>query len=221
MMMIMGMMMTRIFRRKIVCWSFTWFIHLAYDDPVIWWFSCTKSWIDSPIAKRSSRPSNLIGIKITFWEKMVCFTKLTPRTPPSVIHGWKATDLLYEMVRRKNYWRNPISRQNFANALAENHNLKLEVCHKSMLRSPKLEVPSIFCHFSWPNSVFKGGRKYSLLNIFFEYSGERSWCWGQLRLKCSPYFVLSILYFIHSVSVIFTPILYSRVCKMYSLIIQQ
>ena len=48
--------------------------------------------------------------------------------PPSVIHGWKATDLLYEMVRRKNYWRNPISRQNFANALAENHNLKLEVC---------------------------------------------------------------------------------------------
>ena len=48
--------------------------------------------------------------------------------PPSVIHGWKATDLLYEMVRRKNYWRNPISRQNFANALAVNHNLKLEVC---------------------------------------------------------------------------------------------
>ena len=29
-------------------------------------------------------------------------------------------------------------------------------CHKSMLRSPKLEVPSIFYHFSWPNSVFKG-----------------------------------------------------------------
>ena len=128
MMMIMGMMMTRIFRRKIVCWSFTWFIHLAYDDPVIWWFSCTKSWIDSPIAKRSSRPSNLIGIKITFWEKMVCFTKLTPRTPPSVIHGWKATDLLSQMVKRKNYLLNPISRQNFADALAENHNLKLEVC---------------------------------------------------------------------------------------------
>ena len=64
---------------------------------------------------------------------MVCFTKLTPRTPPSVIHGWKATDLLYEMVRRKNYWRNPISRQNFANALAVNHNLKLEVCHRTFI----------------------------------------------------------------------------------------
>ena len=60
---------------------------------------------------------------------MVCFTKLTPRTPPSVIHGWKATDLLSQMVKRKNYLLNPISRQNFANALAENHNLKLEVCH--------------------------------------------------------------------------------------------
>ena len=65
----------------------------------------------------------------TFWEKMVCFTKLTPWTPPSVIHGWKAMDLLYEMVKRKNYLLNPISRQNFADALAENHNLKLEVCH--------------------------------------------------------------------------------------------
>ena len=57
------------------------------------------------------------------------FHRIDPTTPPSVKHGWKATDLLYEMVRRKNYWRNPISRQNFANALAENHNLKLEVCH--------------------------------------------------------------------------------------------
>ena len=34
------------------------------------------------------------------------------------------------MVKRKNYLLNPISRQNFADALAENHNLKLEVCLK-------------------------------------------------------------------------------------------
>ena len=65
-----------------------------------------------------------------FWEKMVCFTKLTSQTPPSVIHGWKATDLLSQMVKRKNHLLNPITRQNFADALAENHNLKLEVCHK-------------------------------------------------------------------------------------------
>ena len=59
---------------------------------------------------------------------MVCFTKLTPRTPPSAIHGWKATHLLFQMEKRKNYLLNPISRQNFANAFAVNHNLKLEVC---------------------------------------------------------------------------------------------
>ena len=28
---------------------------------------------------------------------------------------------------------NPISRQNFADALAENHNLKLEVCHNNVV----------------------------------------------------------------------------------------
>ena len=33
------------------------------------------------------------------------------------------------MVKSKNYLLNPISRQNFANAFAVNHNLKLEVCH--------------------------------------------------------------------------------------------
>ena len=70
----------------------------------------------------------------TFWEEMVCFTKLTPRTPPSVKHGWKATDLLSQMVKRKNYLLNPISPQNFANAFAVNHNLKLEVCLMSNYR---------------------------------------------------------------------------------------
>ena len=79
-----------------------------------------------------------------FWEKKVCFTKLTPRTPPSVIHGWKATDLLSQMVKRKNYLLNPVSRQNFANALAENHNLKLEVCH--MLKTWKTRGTKIWCN---------------------------------------------------------------------------
>ena len=75
---------------------------------------------------------------------MFCFINLTPQTPPSVIHGWKATDLLYEMVRRKNYWRNPISRQNFANALAENHNLKLEVCRLQVEYSLNRAMSPVF-----------------------------------------------------------------------------
>ena len=36
-------------------------------------------------------------------------------------------------MRRKDYLLNPISRQKFADALAVNHNLKLEVCHMSDL----------------------------------------------------------------------------------------
>ena len=44
---------------------------------------------------------------------------LTQGTPPSVIYGWKATDLLFQMVSMRNDFLNPISRQNFASAFAE------------------------------------------------------------------------------------------------------
>ena len=57
---------------------------------------------------------------------------MNQETPPSVIHGWKATDLLLMMVKRKIYFRNPISRQNFANAFAETPNLNLEVRRNSI-----------------------------------------------------------------------------------------
>ena len=45
------------------------------------------------------------------------------------------------MVKRKNYLLNPISRQNFADALAENHNLKLEVCRIELLGQLKKDRP--------------------------------------------------------------------------------
>ena len=64
--------------------------------------------------------------------------KLSQETPPSVIHGWKATDLLLMMVKRKIYFRNPISRQNFANAFAETPNLNLEVRHKMLTKKVRL-----------------------------------------------------------------------------------
>ena len=63
-----------------------------------------------------------------FWRKSFLWPISTQWTPPSVIHGWKATDLLFMMVKRKKYFQNPISRQNFANAFAETPNLNLEVC---------------------------------------------------------------------------------------------
>ena len=47
---------------------------------------------------------------------MFCFINLTPQTPPSVIHGWKATDLLYEMVKTKKIFFHPVKRQIFDDA---------------------------------------------------------------------------------------------------------
>ena len=62
-----------------------------------------------------------------FWRKSFLWPISTQWTPPSVIHGWKATGLLFMMVKRKKYFQHPISRQNFANAFAETPNLNLEV----------------------------------------------------------------------------------------------
>ena len=39
------------------------------------------------------------------------------------------------MVKRKNYFQNPLSRQNFANAFAETPNLNLEVRRNALLLS--------------------------------------------------------------------------------------
>ena len=50
---------------------------------------------------------------------MFCFINLTPQTPPSVIHGWKATDLLYDMVKTKKYFFHPVRRQIFGDALKQ------------------------------------------------------------------------------------------------------
>ena len=50
---------------------------------------------------------------------MFCFINLSPQTPPSVIHGWKATDLLYEMVKTEKYFFGPVKRQIFGDALKQ------------------------------------------------------------------------------------------------------
>ena len=49
-------------------------------------------------------------------------------------------DLLFLMVKRKKYFLNPISRQNFANAFAETPNLNLEVRHKLVKRDEKSKL---------------------------------------------------------------------------------
>ena len=78
-------------------------------------------------------------------DKSFFSAKLNQETPPSVIHGWKATDLLLMMVKRKINFQNPISRQNFANAFAETPNLNLEVRH--MQRCPSVPSVPLIAHF--------------------------------------------------------------------------
>ena len=53
-------------------------------------------------------------------------------------------DLLFLMVKRKKYFLNPISRQNFANAFAETPNLNLEVRlndQKKIIQLLKYAIP--------------------------------------------------------------------------------
>ena len=82
--------------------------------------------------------------------------KLSQETPPSVIHGWKATDLLLMMVKRKIYFRNPISRQNFANAFAETPNLNLEVrrrqLERAVIKKAKIKEKAL-CQYLGPQSM--------------------------------------------------------------------
>ena len=62
---------------------------------------------------------------------MFRFINLTPQTPPSVIHGWKATDLLYEMVRKEKYFFHPVKRQIFDDAPKQTFYMIWELVIKS------------------------------------------------------------------------------------------
>ena len=106
-------------------WCSTFFkTHAGNSDTFKFWVPAHSkvSWSRTMTAKMSVfRP--------LFWRKSLFWPIPTKWTPPSVIHGWKATDLLFLIVKRKKYFLNPISRQNFAYAFAETPNLNLEVRH--------------------------------------------------------------------------------------------
>ena len=90
-----------------------------------------KLWVPahSKVSWSRTMTAKMSVFRPLFWRKSLFWPIPTQWTPPSVIHGWKATDLLFLIVKRKKYFLNPISRQNFANAFAETPNLNLEVRH--------------------------------------------------------------------------------------------
>ena len=93
-----------------------------------------KFWVPahSKVSWSRTMTAKMSVFRPLFWRKSLFWPIPTQWTPPSVIHGWKATDLLFLMVKRKKYFLNPISRQNFAYAFAETPNLNLEVRLKQL-----------------------------------------------------------------------------------------
>ena len=61
-------------------------------------------------------------------DKTFFSAKSNQETPPSVIHGWKATDLPFMMVKRKKYFFHPVKRQIFGDASGQTSALILTVC---------------------------------------------------------------------------------------------
>ena len=131
----------RIFIRTILKFDDLPIAHFETDVPLflkhLWKLGISlKLWVPANSEVRWSRTmtAKMSVFRPLFWRKSLFWPIPTQWTPPSVIHGWKATDLLFLVVKRKKYFLNPISRQNFANAFAETPNLNLEVCHIQFLQ---------------------------------------------------------------------------------------
>jgi hypothetical protein len=61
-------------------------------------------------------------------DKTFLSAKSNQETPPSVIHGWKATDLFFLVIKRKKYLFHPVKRQIFGDASGQTSALILTVC---------------------------------------------------------------------------------------------
>ena len=107
-----------------------------------------KLWVPahSKVSWSRTMTAKMSVFRPLFWRKSLFWPIPTQWTPPSVIHGWKATDLLFLMVKRKKYFLNPISRQNFAYAFAETPNLNLEVRLK-LVWAEMLDISFLVCDF--------------------------------------------------------------------------
>ena len=76
-------------------------------------------------------------------DKTFFSAKLNQETPPSVIHGWKATDLPFMMVKRKKYFFHPVKRQIFGDASGKTSAPILTVCLK-LWQGPRLDIRNLF-----------------------------------------------------------------------------
>jgi len=87
-------------------------------------------------------------------DKTFFSAKLNQETPPSVIHGWKATDLPFMMVKRKKYFFHPVKRQIFGDASGKTSAPILTVCHTLKCEAIifKFDVIKFPSHPNYPNT---------------------------------------------------------------------
>ena len=112
----------RIFIRTILKFDDLPIAHFETDVPLflkhLWKLGISlKLWVPANSEVGWSRTvAAKIGVfRPLFWREKFYFTNLTPPTPPSVIHGWKATDLLFMMIKNKIFFH-PVKRQIFVDA---------------------------------------------------------------------------------------------------------
>ena len=99
----------RIFIRTILKFDDLPIAHFETDVPLflkhLWKLGISlKLWVPANSEVRWSRTmtAKMSVFRPLFWRKSLFWPIPTQWTPPSVIHGWKATDLLFLIVKRKN-----------------------------------------------------------------------------------------------------------------------
>ena len=124
---------------------------------------------------------------------MFCFINLTPQTPPSVIHGWKATDLLYEMVKTKKIFFHPVKRQIFDDAPKQTFYMISKLVVYTWIFSSwtlSLSLSVCLCHLHLPN-IIKVPTNQRQQNEFRSIWNMAEFCNNEERLK------LGLRLFIH------------------------
>ena len=74
------------------------------------------------------------------WTKSRFSPILTIFTPPYDIHGWKATDLSFDLAPSDHNFMHPTSRQNFGDGPGQTPKLILTLCHRMIFVSMKIAV---------------------------------------------------------------------------------
>ena len=90
-----------------------------------------------------------------FWTKTFISPIFTTYTPPLAIHGWKATDLSFNLAPSYRDLKDPTSRQNFEDTPGQIPKLILTLCHNTIFRLDNMNLSVLWPHCG-PNLILVG-----------------------------------------------------------------